>query len=426
LVLPFAFQWTLGGFSSSGSVMIWAMVSLLGALAFSGAREATIWLLLYCALTIFSGVIDPWLVANLSFPSSEGVRTGFLALNLVLVTGIVFGLAIYQNVIRTEALNSLEVANKQNGELNSQLATEVVIRDQQLAELRALQGKLHERTEALTTSLEQLNLAQSELIEREKLAALGRLVAGVAHEVNTPLGVVYMSVTLGLERLEELRTTLTREALSRRQVFAGIDGGLETLRIAATNAERAAKLISDFKRIAVDQTSEGDARIELKAYLDALVQSISPMLTRAGVKVRCEGDEVPLDTKPGAIAHVVTNLLQNAVLHAFPEQGGPEERRIDVRCTSGESHVLVEVSDNGVGMEEEVVRHIYEPFFTTKRGNGGSGLGMHIVHQQVHGALFGTIAIDSKPGEGTRVRLRLPLTLPAVDQNSPARLTSAP
>ncbi len=412
LALPFLFQWSLGGFESSGVVMLWAMVSIVGALTFSEARETSLWLAVYIALTVISGGIDPYLAAWMDFAPSVAARVGFLVTNVVMVSGIVFGVAIYLNVIRARALRSLERANADNVALNNRLAEEVVERGAQLAELRALQARLGERTEALSRSLAELRATQDELVQREKLAALGQLVAGVAHEVNTPLGVAYTAVTLALERVVALEGALSGAAPSRRQLLELVGGGREALQVAATNAERAASLIANFKRVAVDQASEAEREVELRAYLATVAASLSPLLRGADAELRCEGQPITVLTRPGAIAQVVTNLVQNALLHAFEDDSfrdGRAARVITLRCGPDGEHACIQVVDQGVGMPEELARRVFEPFVTTRRGSGGSGLGMHIVHQQVYEVLGGSLVLDTAPGRGTRVAIRLPL-----------------
>jgi signal transduction histidine kinase len=418
LLLPFFFQWALGGFLASGAVMLWSMISIVGALTFSDAREGGLWLLLYCVMTLVSGLVDGRLAEHVSFSTSDGTRVGFLVLNLVVVSAVVFGLAIFLNTTRARAVGSLEQANARNASLNVELEREVEARGVQLNQLRALQAALQARSDELSASLSQLRATQAELVQREKLAALGQLVAGVAHEVNTPLGVVYTAVTLGKEQIEGLESSLSTGTLSRRQVLDVAKSTHEALRVAATNAERAAKLISDFKRIAVDQTSELEQRVELRAYLSTLVQSLSPMLSRARMSVSVTGDLVELQTRPGIIAQVVTNLVQNAILHAYPD--GAAERKVAVRCRPEDGAAVIEVEDFGVGMDAAVVRRVFEPFFTTKRGAGGSGLGMHIVHEQVYGALGGSIQLDTEVGRGTRVILRIPLEPKPADRAAAA------
>jgi signal transduction histidine kinase len=218
-------------------------------------------------------------------------------------------------------------------------------------------------------------------------------------------------VTLALERVSQLERALTGAPPSRRQLLELIGAGREALQVAATNAERAASLIANFKRVAVDQTSEAEREIELLAYLGAIAGSLSPMLREARAELRCEGAPVTLVTRPGAIAQVVTNLVQNALVHAFTDAHA--QRVVTLRCGPDGDHACLQVIDAGVGMSEELAKRVFEPFVTTRRGAGGSGLGMHIVHQQVYEALGGTITLDTAPGRGTRVAIRLPLALRA-------------
>jgi signal transduction histidine kinase len=407
LALPFAFQWSLGGFAASGAVMIWAMVSIMGALTLSTARDTALWLAFYCTLTVVSGALDPVLVEWAAFRPSETLRTLFLVTNIVTVSGVVFGLAIFLNHGRSRAIRSLEQASAEIALLNGQLAREVDEGAAQLAELRALQGALSERSGELEASLRQLRETQDELISREKHAALGQLVAGVAHEVNTPLGVSYTAVTLGIEHVDALADALGGAAPSRKRALELIESTREALRVAQSNAERASKLIASFKSVAADQTSEAERRVELLGYLEGVVSSLRPMLRREQVEVRCEGDPVELHTRPGAIAQVVTNLVQNAAMHAFaPDE---EDRVVAVRCRPEGEHAVVEVEDHGVGMSPELAKRAFEPFVTTKRGRGGTGLGLHIAHQQVYEVLGGSLELHTQPGRGTRMTIRIPL-----------------
>lgn len=386
LALPFAFQWALGGFAASGAVMLWATVSIIGALTFSSAREAALWLFLYCGFTVVSGVIDPYLPGTTVFSPSQPEKVSFLVLNIVVVSAIVFGLAIYQNALRDRALRSLEAANRDNEELNEHL---------------------QERQRELAASLDALHHTQDELIQREKLAALGNLVAGVAHEVNTPLGVVYTALTMSHENARGLHQSLQANPLSRGKVLAGLQEIIDPLEIAEKNAVRAAKLIEDFKRISVDRTSEAEDTVELYSYLEALLSSLSPMIRKGNLEVHLSGEPISLRTRPGAIAAAVTNLIQNVGLHAYAAD--VEDRRVDLRCFRDGSTAVIEVEDHGCGMSSAIAATVFEPFMTTKRGQGGSGLGLHIVHQQMVSLVGGSLHLDTEPGRGSKFTLRIPL-----------------
>lgn len=274
--------------------------------------------------------------------------------------------------------------------------------------IRKAKERLEEQNAALNTALTALQQAQSELVRQEKLASLGRLVAGVAHEINTPLGIC---VTATSHLVQELK--LTREELaagemtedSLEQFFTIID---QSLRIMTTNTQRAAALVRSFKQVAVDQSSDDIRSFNLKTYLNEVLLSLQPKLKGRPVKVEvdCPGD-INLDSFPGAVSQIVTNLLMNSLVHGYEhERAGTI--RIAARVEDG--NVVFDYSDDGVGMDQETLGKLFDPFFTTKRGQGGSGLGAHILYNLVTGPLGGTVKVDSVAGEGLRYHLRFPVS----------------
>ncbi len=283
----------------------------------------------------------------------------------------------------------------------------VVTLARDISERVALEASLRQRSEELDASLQALHTTQRELFQREKLAALGSLVAGVAHEVNTPLGVTLTAITLARDLAQGVQQALTAPQPSRRAVIDGLDQLTRSLDLAVQNAQRAATLIADFKKVSVDRASEQAREVELLSYLETVVASLAPMLRSAAGRVEVSGTAVTLRTRPGAIAQVLTNLIQNAFTHAF-ENG--EERMVLVRCRLEGTQAVVEVEDEGCGIPGHLLSRIFEPFVSTRLGRGGSGLGMHIVHNLVVEALQGDIELHSTLGEGTLVRIRLPIT----------------
>jgi signal transduction histidine kinase len=254
-----------------------------------------------------------------------------------------------------------------------------------------------------------LDETREELIRKDKLAALGGLVAGVAHEISTPLGVAVTAASLVGDRLQEVEQAFAAGTLRRGELAYGLTQAQDAARMTLGNLRRASELVRNFKQIAVDQASEARRTVSLGPYLRELVASLGPLYRRTPHRVHVvERAETVVHTHVGAVSQVCTNLLQNALMHAFP--GGRvgtvafEVDHLDERT------VVLACVDDGVGMEPAVLRRIYEPFFTTQRGRGGSGLGMHIVHNLVTDVLGGGIAVDSVPGEGTRVKLRLPVS----------------
>jgi two-component system NtrC family sensor kinase len=285
---------------------------------------------------------------------------------------------------------------------------------QGLQSMDRLERAVHERTAmleqqnaALNTAMAALRDAQSELVRQEKLASLGRLVAGVAHEINTPLGIC---VTATSHLVQELK--LTREDLaagemtedSLLQFFAIVD---QSLRIMTTNTQRAAALVRSFKQVAVDQSSDAIRSFNLKTYLSEVLLSLQPKLKGRPVKVEVDcAPDIVLDSFPGAVSQIVTNMLMNSLVHGFPhEQAG----NILLRAAlEDEEVVVIDYSDDGAGMDGETLAKLFDPFFTTRRGSGGSGLGAHILYNLVTGPLGGTVKVESEPGRGLQYHLRFP------------------
>ena len=273
--------------------------------------------------------------------------------------------------------------------------------------MREAKALLEEQNAALSTALRQLRDAQGELVRQEKLASLGRLVAGVAHEINTPLGIC---VTATSHLVQELK--LTREELAAGEMTEDSLGSFfdivdQSLRIMTTNTQRAASLVRSFKQVAVDQSS-GDIRsFNLEAYLNEVLLSLQPKLKGRPVKVdiSCPKDLV-LDSYPGAVSQIVTNMVMNSLVHGFErDQSG----NITVRAgIEADGWVVFDYADDGAGMDKNTLDKLFDPFFTTRRGTGGSGLGAHILYNLVTGALGGTVRVESAPGEGLRYHLRFP------------------
>ncbi len=259
------------------------------------------------------------------------------------------------------------------------------------------------------TDITDLKSAQNELVRQEKMAALGALVAGVAHEVNTPLGICVTAAShvadIAREFNSEIQSPegrLTRGLAIER--LSNIGNGLE---IVERNLNRAAELIKNFKLVAVDQTADDAREIELGTYVESTIQSLSAETKRRGLTIKIAEPAEGLNrlTFPGAIAQILTNLIMNAGIHAYDSNGGEIEIEVE-RLQSGADRISVR--DFGKGMDEETRTQIFDPFFTTRRANGGTGLGMHIVFNLVTQRLGGKINCRSKPGEGTEIEVILP------------------
>lgn len=286
------------------------------------------------------------------------------------------------------------------------------------AHANSLEGRVEERTHALTQAnqelretLEKLRTTQQGLIESEKLASLGRLVAGVAHELNTPLGNALIVVTTMEDRLEDFRHALVANSLKRSDLLRLTDTLHEGQGVLRRNVERASDLIRDFKQLAIDQTSDKRRSFDLEQLIREVLVTVQPRFktTPFRLESRTTG-AIPMDSYPGPLGQVITNLVINALVHAFDARS--EGRVLIEVARDTEDMVRVRCRDDGIGMSADITRKIFDPFFTTKLGQGGSGLGLHIVHNIVTGLLGGSIEVDSKPGEGTCFELRLPLIAP--------------
>lgn len=275
-------------------------------------------------------------------------------------------------------------------------------------ELYLANEALRARADELTSSMASLAAAQEALVQQGKLAALGGLVAGVAHEINTPLGVAVTAVSLTAEQAAELEAMVGSGRLSKSALERLVVGFRESTTLARSNMERAAALVQSFKRVAVDQSSEEPRVAALDWLLSDLVASLSPILRKADATVELTAPpHVVLRIDAGALGQVITNLLQNACIHAFNEVEQPAVITIDAAVV--DDRLVLRFADNGVGMTPDVAARAWEPFFTTRRGDGGSGLGLHIVHNLVVDRFKGTIDLQTAPGAGCRYTFAFPV-----------------
>lgn len=284
-------------------------------------------------------------------------------------------------------------------------------------EAAALEALVQKRTSQLSTAKERaeralhtLELAQARLVEAEKLASLGRLVAGVAHEINTPLGIAVTAASRLQEMFRDTCTALLEGRMNKRDLRTWQEQSVEGQQLLHKSLERASRLVQSFKRLAVDQASEQRRRFELSRFLEEVRTTFAPGLTRAGIgiAVECEAG-IELDSYPGALFQVLTNLVENARRHGFHERAAGT---LHLAARMHEGKLLIDVEDDGAGMSPEVAAHAFDPFYTTRRDDGGSGLGLHLVQSLVVGLLGGEVDLDTAPGRGTCVRLTLPLEAP--------------
>ena len=285
-------------------------------------------------------------------------------------------------------------------------------RERDLQETRdQLAQEVAEKTRAnedLEQALQDLRMAQAQLVQSEKLASLGSLVAGVAHEINTPVGVGVTAASTLQDWAERLEQRHQEGGVSPAELESFVAVARESTQILLKNLQRAADLIQSFKQVAVDQASGERRRFALRNYIEEVLLSLAPRLNRSPhrVSVECPPGLV-VDTYPGALAQILTNLIGNSLAHGFPP-GRTGAIRITAR--SDRDDVVLRYADDGVGIPPENMPHIFDPFFTTKRGTGGSGLGLHIVYKLATQTLGGSIAADDNAGHGVAFELRFPAT----------------
>jgi PAS domain S-box-containing protein len=294
-------------------------------------------------------------------------------------------------------------------ELNTELETRVAQRT----------TELQNANDELSHTLHTLKRAQDQLVHSEKMAALGSLVAGVAHELNTPIG-NGLTVASTLEhRIQAFQSTFA-SGLRKSDLQALLQDIQLASEILVRNLGRAAALVASFKQVAVDQTSSQRRSFDLLAVVGEILVTLHPALRKSACAVHTQIDSgIMLDSYPGPLGQVLTNLINNAVLHGFePEEQGKIEV---VAWLSDNQQVVLEVRDSGRGISADNLHRVFDPFFTTRLGQGGSGLGLHIVHNLVNSVLGGRIEVHSQINQGSCFRITLPQQAPErVDGHMPA------
>jgi PAS domain S-box-containing protein len=275
--------------------------------------------------------------------------------------------------------------------------------------------------EAAEQALENLRRTQASLIEAEKLAALGRLVAGVAHEINNPVG-SSLTVASTLQRRHQIfAAEVSRGDIRRSSLNEFLDVVKDASVQLVANLDRASELVQSFKQVAADRSRLERRPFNLGALTEQVLVGLRPELRKRGISlnVTCEPDLI-MDSLPGPYGLVLSNLVLNSAVHAFPP-GKAGAISFEAHAF-GDHDVEIVVSDDGCGMSPQIRRQAFDPFFTTRRHEGATGLGLHIVHSMVLDRLEGRLALESEPGTGTTARLILPRSI----RFEPGRGTSTP
>jgi signal transduction histidine kinase len=350
--------------------------------------------------------------------SRKVLSIAVIFLGIIITAGVLIALSIrlplQQIMAAMQAITSGDLNRSVQGtgasdEVGEMARAVEVFRENAIAK-RKTEDELRAAKERAETALNELNAAQQNLIDAERLAALGGLVAGVAHEVNNPIGISLTVASSFARRTEMFEAELRSETgLRRSQLEDFVRTSQDAAHQLVGNLQRAGELIQSFKQVAVDRSHAERRIFNLSEATDQIIASLRPALKKASILLSVEVPEgLVIDGYPGVYGQILTNLFLNAANHAFPD------RRSGAIAISakhrGSDDVEIIFSDNGVGMTPDVQRQAFDPFFTTRRNEGGTGLGLHIVYNLVTQQLGGRMMLDSRLGQGTTFRIIMPKT----------------
>jgi len=363
LLLPFFFQFFLGGFVASGGNVLWAVLAVFGSFTLRRKYMAIIWLILFILLMVFSGLVDQE-AKQFDIGMSEGYITFFFVLNFIMTITIIFTLYYY------------------------------FVNSEEQARIR------------LNESLKEIKLVQNQLIESEKMASLGSLVSGIAHEINTPLGIVLTSISHIDNEVKKIESNYNEQSLTEEALKEFITETKQIVKIISNQLNNAVTLIKSFKNISVDQHIEDQREFNLKQYIDDIIISLRNVIKKRHVRVINNIDaDLELDSYPGIFSQIFSNLIINSINHGF--EYNSEENIIEISLKEMDKTLIITYKDNGKGIDDAYAKKIFDPFFTTKRGAGGSGLGLNIVYNLVTQKLGGTLKVVKISPHGLGFTMRL-------------------
>jgi signal transduction histidine kinase len=294
-------------------------------------------------------------------------------------------------------------------EIGEMARSVAVFRENAIAKRKA-DNELRASKERAEKALEDLREAQQNLIAAEKLAALGGLVAGVAHEVNNPIGISLTVASSFARRCDDFAKEVSSGPLRRSRLDEFLEGGRDAANQLVANLQRAGELVQSFKQVAVDRSHADRRPFDLRESTDQIIASLRPVLKKSQIALTVDVPAgITMDSYPGSYGQVLTNLFLNSVIHAFPDGRAGS---VIVEARQVRDDVDIFVSDDGVGMSEEIQRRALDPFFTTRRNEGGTGLGLHIIFNLVTQQLGGRLTFESRLGWGTRFRISIPRVAP--------------
>jgi signal transduction histidine kinase len=354
---------------------------------------------------------------TLSDISRRVLSIAVIFLGIILSAGVLIALSIrlplQQIMASMRAITIGDYDRKVQGteardEVGSMARAVEIFRQNAIAK-RKTEDELRNAKEKAESALLELNAAQRNLIDAERLAALGGLVAGVAHEVNNPIG-ISLTVASSFARRAEMFEAMLKSpegGLRRSQLEEFVRSSRDASEQLVANLQRAGELIQSFKQVAVDRSHAERRTFMLGEATDQIITSLKPVLKRAAITLAVDVPEgLPIDGYPGSYGQILTNLFLNAVNHAFAD-GRAGTISITAR-PRGADDIEIIFADNGAGMTPDVQRQAFDPFFTTRRNEGGTGLGLHIVYNLVTQQLGGRMMLESRVGQGTTFRITMP------------------
>lgn len=344
-------------------------------------------------------------------------QSGFLPTNVVTTAPVQIGTAIEMILLAFALADRFHVerAAKEKAQAEALRSERLVIETLRDSE-RVLEERVEQRTHELSATVIRLQQAQHDLAEAEKLASLGALVAGVSHELNTPIGVALTAASALEDEALAFKQSLDVGGLKRSALDGFVQGAIDKGNLLAQSCHRAANLIRSFKQVAVDQTSEQRREFDLLELVDDNLAALRPSLNAATWSIEVDVPAgIRCNSYPGPLGQVLTHVIQNAAVHAFEDRPAGLLR---ITAVANAGTVEMRISDNGHGMSAHSLAHVFEPFYTTKLGKGGSGLGMAVCRNIVVGVLGGQIAVTSQPGAGSEFVVRFPLVAPHSAKNA--------
>ncbi|OMH35323.1 ATP-binding protein [Motiliproteus sp. MSK22-1] len=296
-------------------------------------------------------------------------------------------------------LNEKKKVQRQLEQLNEELEQRVQYRT----------ATLKHTNDRLATALEELTQTKDKLVESEKMAALGELVAGVAHEINTPVGNSLTSASFLQDLSKDLSARLEKGQAAPEQIRSYSDDITEATGMITTNLNRASKLINSFKQIAVDQSNELTQHFNIRENLEETLRTLETDIRDAKCQILIDCDKnLEIVSYPAGFVQIYNNLIMNSIIHGFE---GKSDGTIKIDIKKKDEHLLITYSDDGRGIPEQIKHRIFNPFVTSKRGSGGSGLGTHLIYNLITQLLKGSISCTSERGQGARFDIRVPVRI---------------